>query len=107
VLGFAVPVEPCGACSDGVLWLAVGSQLLGLLAWYRGMAAIGVTRASQLQLAQPTLTLVWSVLLLGERLDLAAPIAAAAVMVCVGVTQRSQNRARGRTGDRIPRLFAF
>jgi drug/metabolite transporter (DMT)-like permease len=73
----------------GVLWLAVGSQLLGLLVWYRGLAAIGVTRASQLQLAQPMLTLAWSVLLLGERLDLAAPIAAAAVVVCVAITQRS------------------
>ena len=65
-----------------------GSQFLGLFVWYRGMAAIGVARASQLQLAQPLLTLVWSVLLLGEHLTAAAPVAAA-VLVCIAVTQRA------------------
>ncbi|MFG2136749.1 DMT family transporter [Streptomyces sp. NPDC048650] len=74
----------------GLLWLAFGSQFLGLVVWYRGMAAIGVSRASQLQLAQPLLTLVWSVLLLGEHLPPAAPIAAVAVLVCIVVTQRTR-----------------
>ncbi|WP_432012562.1 DMT family transporter [Streptomyces cucumeris] len=74
----------------GLLWLAVGSQFLGLLVWYRGMAAIGVARASQLQLAQPLLTLVWSVLLLDEDLSPAAPAAAVAVLVCIGATQRAR-----------------
>ena len=41
------------------------------------MAAIGIPKASQLQLAQPLLTLVWSVLLLGEQLPPAAPLTAA------------------------------
>ncbi|MEU8892037.1 DMT family transporter [Streptomyces sp. NPDC048442] len=72
----------------GLLWVAVGSQFLGLVVWYRGMAEIGVARASQLQLAQPLLTLVWSVLLLGEVLPVAAPVAAVAVLVCIAVTQR-------------------
>ncbi|WP_414169722.1 DMT family transporter [Streptoverticillium reticulum] len=74
---------------SGLLWLALGSQLLGMVVWYRGMAAIGVARASQLQLAQPLLTLVWSVALLGERLSPAAPAAAVGVLVCIAVTQRS------------------
>ncbi|MFH8408596.1 DMT family transporter [Streptomyces sp. NPDC018019] len=73
----------------GLLWLALGAQFLGLVVWYRGMAVIGVSKASQLQLAQPLLTLVWSVLLLGEHLPLAAPVAAVAVLVCIAVTQRS------------------
>ncbi|WP_433548481.1 DMT family transporter [Streptomyces sp. CA-294286] len=75
----------------GLLWVAVGSQFLGLLVWYRGMAAIGVARASQLQLAQPLLTLVWSVFLLGEVLPVAAPVAAVAVLVCIAVTQRARS----------------
>ncbi|GAA1146949.1 hypothetical protein GCM10009577_83190 [Streptomyces javensis] len=79
-----------GRAVAGLLWLAVGSQFVGLVVWYRGMAAIGVARASQLQLAQPLLTLVWSVLLLGETLTPAAPIAAVAVLVCIGVTQRAR-----------------
>ncbi|MFF6806544.1 EamA family transporter [Streptomyces sp. NPDC012616] len=74
----------------GLLWVAAGSQFLGLVVWYRGMAAIGVPKASQLQLAQPLLTLVWSVLLLGEHLTAAAPLTAAAVLVCIAVTQRAR-----------------
>ncbi|MEH0543234.1 DMT family transporter [Streptomyces sp. B21-105] len=74
----------------GLLWVAAGSQFLGLVVWYRGMAAIGVPKASQLQLAQPLLTLVWSVLLLGEQLTAAAPLTAAAVLVCIAVTQRAR-----------------
>lgn len=73
----------------GVLWVALGSQFLGLVVWYRGMAVIGIPRASQLQLAQPLLTLVWSALLLGERVTAAAPLTAVAVLVCIAVTQRS------------------
>ncbi|MFJ4603468.1 DMT family transporter [Streptomyces griseoluteus] len=73
----------------GVLWVAVGSQFLGLLLWYRGMAVVGIPRASQLQLAQPLLTLVWSALLLGEHVPAAAPLTAVAVLVCIAVTQRS------------------
>jgi drug/metabolite transporter (DMT)-like permease len=52
------------------------------------MAAIGVARASQVQLAQPLLTLVWSALLLGERLNPATPLTAGAVLICVAATQR-------------------
>lgn len=74
----------------GLVWVAAGSQFLGLVVWYRGMAAIGIPKASQLQLAQPLLTLVWSVLLLGEHLTVAAPLTAAAVLVCIAVTQRAR-----------------
>ncbi|MGV9281559.1 DMT family transporter [Streptomyces sp. NPDC003730] len=77
----------------GLLWVAIGSQFLGLVVWYRGMAAIGIPKASQLQLAQPLLTLVWSVLLLGEHLTVAAPLTAAAVLVCIAVTQRARDQA--------------
>lgn len=75
----------------GLVWVAAGSTFFGLYVWYRGMAAIGIPRASQLQLAQPLLTLVWSVTLLGERLSPAAPIAAGAVLVCIAVTQRAKS----------------
>jgi drug/metabolite transporter (DMT)-like permease len=90
----ALSLEPVSLTAHGVagvLWLAAGSQFLGLVVWYRGMAAIGIPRASQLQLAQPLLTLVWSVLLLGEHLTVAAPLTAAAVLVCIAVTQRSRS----------------
>ncbi|QBJ89701.1 DMT family transporter [Streptomyces seoulensis] len=94
VLGTALalghePVRLTAHGIAGVLWVAVGSQFLGLLLWYRGMAAVGIPRASQLQLAQPLLTLVWSALLLGEHVPAAAPLTAVAVLVCIAVTQRS------------------
>lgn len=73
----------------GLLWVAAGSTFFGLYVWYRGMAAIGIARASQLQLAQPLLTLLWSVLLLSESLSPAAPLAAAGVLVCIAATQRA------------------
>ncbi|MFR9792149.1 DMT family transporter [Streptomyces sp. MB22_4] len=88
----ALSYEPFRVTAHGVaglLWVALGSQFLGLVVWYRGMAAIGVPRASQLQLAQPLLTLVWSALLLGEHFTAAAPLTAVAVLVCIAVTQRS------------------
>lgn len=81
----------------GLLWVSVFSLFLGMLVWYRGMALIGVPRASQIQLAQPLLTLVWSVALLGERLPVAAPLTAVVVLVCIAVTQRA---GRGGSGGR-------
>ncbi|MCT7354518.1 DMT family transporter, partial [Streptomyces sp. 15-116A] len=84
------PVELTAHSVTGLLWVAAGSQFLGLVVWYRGMAAIGIPKASQLQLAQPLLTLVWSVFLLGEHLTPAAPLTAAAVLVCIAVTQRTR-----------------
>ncbi|MEU0942536.1 DMT family transporter [Streptomyces canus] len=89
----ALSYEPVHLTAHGVaglLWVAAGSQFVGLVVWYRGMAAIGIPKASQLQLAQPLLTLVWSVLLLGEHLTVAAPLTAAAVLVCIAVTQRAR-----------------
>ncbi|MFJ4185686.1 DMT family transporter [Kitasatospora sp. NPDC089509] len=89
--GLAVePVHPGPKALAGLAYIAVVSQLGGFVPWYRGMAAIGVPRASQLQLAQPLLTLVWSVLLLGEDLPVAAPVTAGVVLVCIAVTQRSR-----------------
>ncbi|MFE4700135.1 DMT family transporter [Streptomyces sp. NPDC056738] len=84
------PVHLTAHSVTGLLWVAAGSQFLGLVVWYRGMASIGIPKASQLQLAQPLLTLVWSVLLLGERLTPAAPLTAAAVLVCIALTQRAR-----------------
>ncbi|MHC0428621.1 DMT family transporter [Streptomyces sp. O3] len=84
------PVRLTAHSVAGLLWVAAGSQFLGLVVWYRGMAVIGVPRASQLQLAQPLLTLVWSVLLLGEQLPTAAPVTAVAVLVCIALTQRAR-----------------
>ena len=85
----AEPVHLTALPVAGLLYLAVGSQTVGLALWYRGMALVGVARASQFQLAQPLLTLAWSWSLLGEHLSTATIPAAVAVLVCVAVTQRT------------------
>ncbi|MEU6949374.1 DMT family transporter [Streptomyces sp. NPDC046316] len=90
----ALTLEPVRLGAHGVIglvWVAAGSTFVGMYVWYGGMAAIGIPKASQLQLAQPLLTLVWSVSLLGESLPLAAPLAAVAVLVCIAVTQRAKS----------------
>jgi drug/metabolite transporter (DMT)-like permease len=86
----AEPAHPTAQSVAGLVWVATGSQLLGLLLWYRGMGLAGVARASQTQLVQPLLTLGWSVLLLGERLPPAAPATALAVLVCLVAVQRAR-----------------
>ncbi|NEC13616.1 DMT family transporter [Streptomyces sp. SID8014] len=85
------PVHWSAHGAVGLAWVAAGSTFLGLYVWYRGMAGIGVARASQLQLAQPLMTLAWSYGLLGEELTWAAPLAAAGVLICIAVTQRARD----------------
>ncbi|MDH6225188.1 drug/metabolite transporter (DMT)-like permease [Streptomyces sp. MJP52] len=89
----ALPVEPfrpTGTAVAGMAYVAAVSQFGGFVVWYRGMGVIGVPRASQLQLAQPLLTLGWAVLLLGEELSPLAPVTALAVLACIAATQRAR-----------------
>ncbi|WP_424185814.1 DMT family transporter [Actinokineospora sp. G85] len=93
VSAWALSEEPLALTAKalaGMAYIAAISQFGGFVLWYRGMGLIGVAKASQLQLAQPLLTLVWAVLLLGERLDPAVPLTAAVVLACIAVTQRSR-----------------
>jgi drug/metabolite transporter (DMT)-like permease len=74
----------------GFAYVAVISMYVGFFAWYRALALGGVARIAQLQLAQPLLTMLWSALLLSERVSLAMLAAAAAVLACVALTQRAR-----------------
>ncbi|MER7394517.1 DMT family transporter [Streptomyces sp. NPDC000151] len=94
VTALALPVEPVHLTTEavvGMAYIAAVSQFGGFVAWYRGMALIGVPRASQIQLAQPLITLVWSVLLMGERLSPLAAVTALIVLGCIAVTQRARS----------------
>ncbi|MFK5584368.1 DMT family transporter [Serinicoccus sp. LYQ131] len=93
VAAWALTVEPLHltpTAVGGMLYIACVSQFLGFVLWYRGMGVIGVARASQLQLAQPLLTLLWAVLLMGETLPAAVPLTAVAVLGCIVATQRAR-----------------
>jgi drug/metabolite transporter (DMT)-like permease len=100
-LPVAIPLTAIGAVGSPALHLSllavlgfayVGtiSTFYGFFAWYRGLAEAGVARASQTQLAQPLLTILWSVPLLGEALDPGSLLAAVVVAGCVLVTQRAR-----------------
>ena len=73
-------------------YTAVVSMFLGFFAWYRGLELGGVAKISQVQLAQPLLTVAASVLLFGQLLEPAVLVAAVAVLVCVAAAQRSRVR---------------
>lgn len=73
-------------------YTAVFSMLLGFFAWYRGLALGGVAKVSQVQLAQPLLTVGASVLLFGQQLDPLVLLAALAVLLCVAAAQRTRVR---------------
>jgi hypothetical protein len=62
---------------------------LGFFAWYGGLALARIARASQLQLAQPFLTLGLAALVLDERPGRNTYLAAAAVHTCVLLAQRA------------------
>ncbi|GAA0364815.1 DMT family transporter [Actinoallomurus spadix] len=79
-----------GAVVAGLAYVSGVSMFLGFFAWYAGLAKAGVARASQVQLAQPLLTLLWSWLLLGEAAGVSTVAAAAGVLVCVLVAQRAR-----------------
>ena len=86
-----------GLSASPVAWLAfayvsVLSMFLGFFAFYRGMSEAGIARVSQIQLAQPVCSLVWSALLLGERIDGSTALAALFVVGCVLVTSRTRVR---------------
>jgi drug/metabolite transporter (DMT)-like permease len=53
----------------GFTYVSLFSMWLGFFAWYRALALGGTMRISQVQLAQPFLTLLFAVPLLGETLD--------------------------------------
>ncbi|WP_260416910.1 DMT family transporter [Paractinoplanes abujensis] len=85
----AVPHAGTAAWS-AFAYLTAVSMFLGFFAWYAGLARGGIARVGQVQLAQPVLTLLWSALLLGESVTPAALVAAAVVLACVALIQRTR-----------------
>ncbi len=77
----------------GFAYVTVISQFLGFVPWYHGLALGGIAKVSQTQLLQPFLTILASVLLLGESGDVLTWLAAILVVVVVafGKTARVAN----------------
>jgi drug/metabolite transporter (DMT)-like permease len=95
VIPVGLAIADSGLHASGTAWLgfayvALVSMFLGFFAWYHGLALGGVAKIGQVQLAQPVLTLLWSFLLLGERVTASMILAALAVLACVVATQRTR-----------------
>ncbi|MGI8430150.1 MAG: DMT family transporter [Solirubrobacteraceae bacterium] len=90
------PAHPSASALGGLAYVGVVSMFVGFFAWYRGLAEAGVAKASQLQLAQPLLTIAWSAALLGDRLDATGLLTAIIITACVLITQRARFGARAQ-----------
>ncbi|RBQ14475.1 EamA family transporter [Spongiactinospora rosea] len=90
VLAVVTEVRPDGAALAGFAYVTVVSMFLGFIPWYAGLAAGGIARAGQVQLIQPSLTLIWSWWLLAEPVGVVTVAGALAVLACVAITQHSR-----------------
>ncbi|OZB42534.1 MAG: EamA family transporter [Thiomonas sp. 13-66-29] len=85
------PQHAVAASAWGALaYLGVISMWLGFFAWYRALALGGTVRISQIQLLQPFLSMLAAAALLGEHLDGATLLFAAAVMATVLAGRRAR-----------------
>lgn len=73
---YSVPVSAWA----GFAYVSVFSMLLGFFAWYKGLSMSGIGKVGQVQLLQTFLTLFFSFLLVGEKLELSYFIVAATVV---------------------------
>ena len=87
----------------GFAYVAVFSMWIGFFAWYRGLALGGTLRVSQVQLAQPFLSMIAAVPLLGERVDALTLVFGLAVLASVALGRRMpvQAAAPGPEGAQL------
>lgn len=74
----------------GFLYVALVSMYAAYFAWYRGLATAGIANASQVQLLQPVLGLVWAALLLGETVSLATAATGLVVVGCAAAARAAR-----------------
>ena len=74
-------------------YVGVVSMWLGFFAWYRALALGGALRVGQVQVAQPFLSGLLAVPLLGEALEPLTGVFLIAVVATVALGQRARMRA--------------
>ncbi len=90
-----------------VEWLAFGylgvvSMFLGFFAWYRGLAIGPMAPVSQVQLAQPVITILWAWLLLHEPVGWPTVLGGLAVIACAALAVRTRLTATTTTPMTTP-----
>ena len=97
VSAFNLPVQGIQTSAWlGFAYVSLFSMWIGFFAWYRGLALGGTVRVSQVQLVQPFLSMLFSVPLLGERLDLLSIVFALAVIASVFIGKKMPIKAASR-----------
>lgn len=89
---------PSGSAAEWAAfgYLAVVSMFLGFFAWYRGLAIGPMAQVSQVQLAQPVLTICWAALLLREPVGPATVLGGCAVVAAALLAVRTRAGAAYR-----------
>lgn len=82
-------------------YLGVVSMFLGFFAWYHGLAIGPMAQVSQMQLAQPVMSICWAALLLGEHLTWATIAGGLAVIACAGLAVRVRLKPAGCHGAHL------
>jgi drug/metabolite transporter (DMT)-like permease len=75
-------------------YLGLMSQWIGFFFWYRGLLLGGIAKVSQVQLTQLFLTLGFSTLLLGEAIEPAMIVVAAATVALIVIGRRKGQAPR-------------
>lgn len=75
-------------------YLGIASTFLGFVAWYRGLAIGPLAQVSQIQLAQPVMSIGWAAVILHEIITWPTILGGLGVVACALVSVRS------RTADR-------
>lgn len=83
---------PAWSAVFGYLFVSFISMFLAFFIWYAAMDRIGAVKTTVLQLAQPIMTLLWGIWLIGEKASLDTWIAALVIMVAVAYTQRARRK---------------
>ncbi|MCX7570934.1 DMT family transporter [Tumebacillus sp. DT12] len=86
---------------NGVAWLSIiglsfASTILSLLTFFVGLEMVGSTNASILSMMEPLITIVLSVLILGETFTGVQMIGAVVVIAGAVIVVRSQGRSQGK-----------
>ena len=68
--------------------MTIMSQLIGFFLWYKGLAMGGIVRVSQIQLVQTFITIIASVILLNEVIDIQVIIFATLVVSSVWIGKK-------------------
>jgi drug/metabolite transporter (DMT)-like permease len=93
----------------GFAYVSLISMFVAFYFWYGGLAQAGITRASQVQLIQPLLSVTWAVLLLGEEFSFGLIVTALGVVTSIVVAlrrPRAVSRFPTHAGERASRVEA-